>query len=210
VLDRRGRLLCLWNGGRGGGRHLCGGGCGRRGRSVVDRDRFCPLTAKLQQVLLLLPPLSCTLLALLFDLSLQMFRLASAFFDDRGTFLQKPLDLAVNCGRLLIEAIVLEPLSLTFVKNCEEGNGRSAGHASLGIFADDDVIDPGHISDDDMRGLADLPIFDHGAIDADAAATQVLESVALGAHIHDLAPFDATSTESLDFLSPNTACAIDI
>ena len=61
-----------------------------------------------------------------------------------------------------------------------------------------------------MRRLARLPVFDHRAIDADAAAAHVLERVAVVAHIHDLALLDAPAAPPLDILAADAAAGVDI
>src|SRR6202035_2690982 len=75
----------------------------------------------------------------------------------------------------------------------------------LGIFADDYAVDAGHVGDGDTRRLAHLEIFDHRTIDADSGPAHVLESIAVVAHIDNLARLDATSTGALNFLAANPA-----
>jgi hypothetical protein len=185
-----------------------GSGCCRCSIDCVDR--FRPPTAQLQEILLVLPPLAGPFLALLFDLTLQTLSFAPAFLKESGPFLPKAHNLVVHHSRLLRESIVLEPLSLTLIENGEKSNGRHAGHMGFGIFADDYAIDAGHVGDGDMRRLADLEIFDHGTIDADSGPAHVLESVAVVAHIHNLAHLDATSTGPLNFLAANSAVGNDV
>jgi hypothetical protein len=153
-----------------GTRRRCG--CGWRGRrrgSIDCLDRFRALAAQIKESLLFLAALAGPFLALLLDLRLQAVGLPPAVFDERGPFLLEPLNLVVDGGALLSQPIVLELLSLTLVEDAEKDDRWHPGGADLAIFPDEDVVLMAHV-DNDARRLANLQVFEHRPVDADAGS----------------------------------------